>query len=106
MKFANRKVLVLTVLSVILISIVVVFLMATESNSGVVEEEAKYKLSVSEWVKEGLHEYMKTINVSKKIKVIPYGSSISYISSNKPIKGRILWVGKPLELNWLILRSR
>jgi hypothetical protein len=62
MKLANRKILVWTVLSVILVSVVVIFFMATESNSGVVEEEAKYKLTVSDWVKEGLETSDSSFN--------------------------------------------
>lgn len=62
MKLANRKILVWTVLSVILVSVAVIFFMATESNSGVVEEEAKYKLTVSDWVKEGLETSDSSFN--------------------------------------------
>jgi preprotein translocase subunit SecF len=62
MKFANRKILVWSVLSVILVSVAVIFFMATESNSGVVEEEAKYKLTVSDWVKEGLETSDSSFN--------------------------------------------
>jgi hypothetical protein len=62
MKLANRKILVWSVLSVILVSVAVIFFMATESNSGVVEEEAKYKLTVSDWVKEGLETSDSSFN--------------------------------------------
>lgn len=62
MKLANRKILVWTVLSVILVSVAVIFFMATESNSGVVEEEAKYKLTISDWVKEGLESSDSSFN--------------------------------------------
>jgi hypothetical protein len=62
MKLANRKILVWSVLSVILVSVAVIFFMATESNSGVVEEEAKYKLMVSDWVKEGLETSDSSFN--------------------------------------------
>jgi hypothetical protein len=62
MKLANRKILVWTVFSVILVSVTVIFFMATESNSGVVEEEAKYKLTVSDWVKEGLETSDSSFN--------------------------------------------
>lgn len=62
MKLANRKILVWTVLSVILVSVAVIFFMATESNSGVVEEEANYKLTVSDWVKEGLETSDSSFN--------------------------------------------
>lgn len=62
MKLANRKILVWSVLSVILVSVAVVFFMATESNSGVVEENAKYKLTVSDWVKEGLETSDSSFN--------------------------------------------
>jgi hypothetical protein len=81
MKFANRKVLVLTVLSVILISIVVVFLMATESNSGVVEEEAKYKLSVSEWVKEGLESPDSSFNQKYVGQVVEITGKVSSVKA-------------------------
>jgi hypothetical protein len=50
------------VLSVIFVSVAVIFFMATESNSGVVEEEAKYKLTVSDWVKEGLETSDSSFN--------------------------------------------
>jgi hypothetical protein len=62
MKLANRKILVWTVFSVILVSVTVIFFMATESNSGVVEEEAQYKLTVSDWVKEGLETSDSSFN--------------------------------------------
>ncbi len=62
MKLANRKILVWTVFSVILVSVTVIFFMASESNSGVVEEEAKYKLTVSDWVKEGLETSDSSFN--------------------------------------------
>jgi preprotein translocase subunit SecF len=62
MKLANRKILVWSVLSVILVSVAVIFFMATELNSGVVEEEAKYKLTVSDWVKEGLETSDSSFN--------------------------------------------
>ena len=62
MKLANRKILVWTVFSVILVSVTVIFFLATESNSGVVEEEAKYKLTVSDWVKEGLETSDSSFN--------------------------------------------
>ncbi len=62
MKLANRKILVWSVVAVILVSVAVVFFMATESNSGVVEEEAKYKLTVSDWVKEGLETSDSSFN--------------------------------------------
>jgi hypothetical protein len=62
MKLANRKILVWTVFSVILVSVTVIFFLATESNSGVVEEEAQYKLTVSDWVKEGLETSDSSFN--------------------------------------------
>ena len=62
---------------------------------------AKYKeiiqlsdliLCPSEWVAKGVLEVNP--NVANKIRVVPYGSSISFIGlKNKPVKGRFLFVG-------------
>jgi hypothetical protein len=81
MKFANRKVLLLSVLSVILISIVVVFFMATESNSGVVEDEAKYKLTVSEWVKEGLESPDSSFNKKYVGQIVEISGKVSSVKA-------------------------
>jgi hypothetical protein len=62
MKLANRKNLIMLTLTVILVSVAVVFFIATESNSGVVEDEANFKVTVSDWVKEGLETSDSSFN--------------------------------------------
>lgn len=81
MKLANRKNLILLVLSVILVSVVVVFFMATESNSGVVEDDAKFKITVADWVKEGLESSDSNFNQKYVGQIIEISGKVSAVDA-------------------------
>ncbi len=84
MKLANRKILVWSVVAVILVSVAVVFFMATESNSGVVEEEAKYKLTVSDWVKEGLETSDSSFNQKYVGQIVEISGKVASVKALEP----------------------
>lgn len=58
-------------------------------------------LCPSKWVADGVIEF--DIRAKDKVKIVPYGSSISFSNVvNKPIKGRVLFVGYDISRKGLI----